>query len=176
MSYDDNQAREERRGTSFRDYIPLFVIVLFTALAGLAKQWQYPFAWDTRFWMHDWMGLFLLVFAMFKFFDLPGFADGFQMYDLLAKPFRPYAYLYPFLELALGLGLLSHWEPVVVHAATAALLGFGAIGVVSALRKGLDVNCACMGTTLSVPLSTVALTEDLAMATLAAAMLAVEVA
>ena len=67
--------------------------------------------WNWMDWMHDFMGFFLVVFSMFKFFNLEGFADGFHMYDLLAKPFRPYAYIYPFIELALGLGYLAHWQP-----------------------------------------------------------------
>lgn len=36
----------------------------------------------------------------------------------------------------------------------------GAIGVVLVLRKGLDIACPCMGNVLSVPLSTVTLSED----------------
>jgi hypothetical protein len=33
-------------------------------------------------WMHDFMGLFLVVLSMFKLFKPEGFADGFQVYDL----------------------------------------------------------------------------------------------
>jgi hypothetical protein len=50
---------------------------------------------------------------------------------------------------------------------------FGSLGVINALRKGLDLECACMGTVLKVPLSTVALIEDLGMAAMAAGMLSV---
>ena len=121
--------------------------------------------------MHDFMGFFLVVFSMFKFFDLEGFADGFQMYDLLAKAFRPYAYVYPFLELGLGLGYLARWEPPFIYAATVCLMLFGAMGVLRALLQGLDVECACMGTVLRVPLSTVALIEDFGMALMAGSML-----
>jgi len=55
--------------------------------------------------------------------------------------------------------------------ATIIVLTFGSIGVVRALLKGLDIECACMGTVLHVPLSTVALVEDLGMALMAAIML-----
>jgi hypothetical protein len=48
---------------------------------------------------------------------------------------------------------------------------FGAVGVIRALAAGLDIECACMGTVLRVPLSTVALGEDLGMAGMAAVML-----
>ena len=122
-------------------------------------------------WMHDFMGFFLVVFALLKLFDLPGFADGFQMYDLLAKNFRPYAYVYPFIELALGLAYLAFWRPTTVYLATIIVLGFGALGVINALRRGLDVNCACMGNTLKVPLSTVALVENVGMVAMALVML-----
>jgi hypothetical protein len=151
------------------DYLPLVVILALTSLAAAAKAMTGG-AWDGRDWMHDFMGLFLVVFAMFKFFDLSGFADGFQMYDLLAKPFRPYAYAYPFIELGLGLGYLAQWRLPLIYGVTIAVMLFGALGVIRALQRGLDIRCACMGTVLKVPLSTVALTEDLGMAVMAAAM------
>lgn len=163
--------REEGRGASWKDYIPLMVIVGLTLLAAFAKQVAHAGPWDGTLWMHDFMGFFLVVFSMFKFFNLEGFADGFQMYDLLAKPFRPYAYVYPFIELGLGLGYLSLWEPTIIYVATVVVMLFGALGVFRALAKGLDIECACMGTTLSVPLSTVAVVEDLGMAAMAGAML-----
>lgn len=159
-------------GRSWREYMPLLVIIALTAGAAAAKQAHYQGGWEWMSWMHDFMGFFLVVFSMFKFFNLEGFADGFQMYDLLAKPFRPYAYVYPFLELGLGLGYLAHWQPLFIYGATVALMVFGALGVIRALTKGLDIECACMGTVLSVPLSTVALVEDLGMAVMAGVMLA----
>jgi hypothetical protein len=161
--------RQKGRGTQWRDYLPLATIVLLTLLAATARQAEYG-AWHWMRWMHDFMGLFLVVFSMFKFFDLPGFADGFQMYDLLAKPFRPYAYAYPFIELGLGLGYLARWHPVLIYAVTVVVMSWGALGVIRALGKGLDLDCACMGTILKVPLSTVALLENLGMAAMAAGM------
>ncbi len=155
----------------WRDYIPLIALVAASFLVALALRRSYGPDANPAHFMHDFMGFFLVVFALLKLFDLRGFADGFQMYDLLAKRARGYALLYPFLELGLGLAYLAFWRPVVVYAATLLLLGFGALGVVSALRRGLDVNCACMGNTLKVPLSTVALVEDLGMALMALVML-----
>jgi YHS domain-containing protein len=163
--------REKGRGTKWTDYIPLMVIIALTLLAACAKQYAYPGGWSWMPWMHDFMGFFLVVFSMFKFFNMKGFADGFHMYDILAKAFRPYGYVYPFLELALGLGYLAHWQPGVVYTATVVLMVFGSLGVLNALRKGLDLDCACMGTVLKVPLSTVALLEDLGMAAMAAGMI-----
>ena len=162
--------RHPGRGSRWQDYVPLMVIVALTLLSASAKEFFYG-NWSWMNWMHDFMGFFLVIFSMFKFFDIEGFADGFQMYDLLAKPLRPYAYIYPFIELGLGLGYLSHWQPQVIYVATIVVLTFGSIGVLRALFKGLDMECACMGTVLHVPLSTVALIEDLGMALMAAVML-----
>lgn len=162
--------RERHRGASFADYLSLIVILVLTMAAATARSATMG-ELHLVAWMHDFMGFFLVVFSMFKFFDLPGFADGFQMYDLLAKPFRPYAYVYPFIELGLGLAFLARWNPNVTYAVTIVVMLWGAAGVLLALKKGLDINCACMGTVLKVPLSTVALVEDLGMAAMAGAML-----
>lgn len=163
--------RQKGRGAKWTDYIPLMVIIGLALLAAAAKQAAYPGAWSGMSWMPDFMGFFLVMFSMFKFFDPGGFADGFQMYDLLAGPMRGYAYVYPFIELGLGLGYLARWQPAAICAATIVVMVFGSLGVLNALRKGLDLECACMGTVLKVPLSTVALVEDLGMAAMAAAML-----
>jgi len=162
--------RVESRGKRWADYLPLLVIIALTLLAASAKQIAYVESWNARAWMHDFMGYFLIVFSMFKFFDLSGFADGFQMYDLLAKRFRPYAYVYAFVELGLGLAYLAAWTPALIYGVTIVVTVVGSAGVLRALQKGLDANCACMGTVLKVPLSTVALIEDLGMAAMAVAM------
>ena len=69
------------------------------------------------------------------------------------------------------MGYLARWHPALIYVTTVVVMVFGALGVLRALVKGLDVECACMGTVLSVPLSTVALVEDLGMAFMAAIML-----
>lgn len=165
-------SRQPGRGGRLADYGPLAVLLGVTLLAASARQTVAP-EWSWIAWMHDFMGLFLVVFAMLKLFSLSGFVDGFSMYDLLARRLRVWGYVYPFLELGLGLAYLARWQPVVTYSVTVALLAFGAFGVLDALRRGLDVECACMGSVLHVPLSTVALFEDLGMAVMAGAMLAV---
>ena len=155
---------------SFRDYLPLIVIVLLTLLAAAANVASVG-GWDGRLFMRQFMGLFLVVFAMFKLFDLSGFAEGFQMYDLIAKRARAYALTYPFIELAFGLAYLANVMPVATSMLLLIVMMIGATGVLWALKKGLDVACACLGTVLKVPLSTVAVVEDLGMAAMAVVML-----
>jgi hypothetical protein len=113
------------RGRSGRDYLPLAALLAVSVLTASARSGVTAGSDDggTR-WMHDFMGFFLVVFALLKVFNLSGFADGFQKYDLLARRFRAYALAYPFIELALGLGYLAFWRPATVYAATVIILGF----------------------------------------------------
>lgn len=162
--------REAGRGTRIGDYWPLIALVLGSALSGLAIAAGFGEA-SMRGFMHGFMGVFLFVFALLKIFDLEGFKDGFAMYDLLAKRHSAYGYVYPFIELALAIAFLSFFMPQVTYIATIIVFGFGTIGVLGALREGLDMDCPCMGNILSVPLSTVTLTEDVAMVLMALMML-----
>jgi YHS domain-containing protein len=152
-------------------YIPLFVLVDVCLIAATAQELASPFGWQGMDWMSLFMGWFLAFFAALKLFDLAAFADGFQRYDLLAKHSRGYGLVYPFIEFALALGYLARFQPTIVAAATAVIMLFGSIGVVKTLMRGEQMKCACMGGVLNVPLSKVALLEDLAMAAMAIAML-----
>jgi hypothetical protein len=154
---------------TLKRYWPLFALVSIAVLAAFALAHGAQKGLFT--WMHFFMGFFLCQFAMLKLFHLSDFADGFQMYDLVAKKSRAYAYLYPFIELGLGLAYLSFIYPVATYLITLMIMGVGVIGVIRALKAGLDVRCACMGTALDVPLSTVTLSEDIVMGAMACLML-----
>ncbi|MCX6991085.1 MAG: hypothetical protein NTX49_08510 [Chlamydiae bacterium] len=159
----------ELKKSKLTRYWPLLCLILIAALAASAiSSTMRPL--NVK-WMHSFMGVFLCQFAMLKLFNPRGFADGFQKYDIIASKSRLYAYIYPLIELALGLGYLRHTSPNMLYIVTIVVLGTGAVGVIQALLKGLDVRCACMGTTLDVPLSTVTLTEDIGMVIMAALLL-----
>jgi len=145
---------------SLARYRPLIIILLIITLASAALAWE---ACDAHLFMRGFMGLFFLIFAMFKLFDLGGFVKGFTMYDLLAKRVPAYGYAYPFVELALGLLFLSGALPGAAALATLLLMSVSAVWVLLALRRGLDVRCACLGTLLDVPLTTVSLWENIGM-------------
>lgn len=165
----DFKKRAEKRGKSMSDYWPLVSLVLIAAALGCAIIYRTDGGMTE--WMHYFMGFFLCIFGMLKIFTPSAFADGFQMYDILAMRFRPYAYIYPYIELGLGLAYLSFIFPLITYTLTILVMMFGATGVVFALMRGLDINCPCMGSVLKVPLSTVTLTENIGMAVMAAIML-----
>lgn len=168
MTKPDYKQQDDKRGKKAADYWPLFSLLLVSVLVACALTQETQ---AMQAWMHYFMGFFLCVFALLKLFHPAAFADGFQMYDLIGKRSRIYAYMYPLIELALGLSYLSFWQPRITYVATITVMIIGSIGVVSALRRGLDINCPCMGSVLDVPLSTVTLVEDIGMAAMAVTLL-----
>jgi copper chaperone CopZ len=163
---------------------PLFLIVAFiTLVAGLATAFRTgstseavashatSLHWSWHSFMLDFMAGFFLVFAFFKLLDLRGFASSYAMYDLLAMRIRPWGLVYPFVELALGVMFLVRFQIPAANIATLALMLLGAAGVLNALRQKKQLRCACLGTALNLPMTTVTLVEDLAMAAMAGAML-----
>ncbi|MFN3700301.1 MAG: MauE/DoxX family redox-associated membrane protein [Alphaproteobacteria bacterium] len=128
--------------------------------------------------MHYFMGLTLLNFALLKIGNVTAFADTFEKYDILAKKSRSYAVSYPFIEAALGIGYLAHHTlPVeaqaVLYGATFVITAIGTIGVAKALLEGKnDLKCACVGGDKNLPLSKVALAENISMGAMSAAMFA----
>ncbi len=130
----------------------------------------HSFLGDTfRDWMRFFMGTFFVVFAGFKFLDLPGFVMSFIGYDVIAKRSMLYAKVYPFLELGLGLVYLfgQSWADYI----TLPLMIIGSIGVGKELLRGSKIKCACLGTYIKLPLTKVSLTEDLIMGAMAAYMI-----
>lgn len=154
---------------TFKNYWPLFALIFVSLLAASALQFSEQK--NLLQWMHYFMGFFLCSFSLLKLFNPRQFADGYQMYDLVAKRSRLYALCYPVIELALGLSYLSFFIPWLTYLITIFIMTIGAFGVIKTLRQGLDLRCACMGTVLDVPLSTVTLTEDIGMGLLAFVML-----
>ena len=90
-----------------RAFEPLVALTLIAALAAqiLAHSYAVPF-------FHSFAGLWLLEIAAIKLFDIDEFAGKFAQYDFLALRSRPYAYVYPFIQLALGLAFIGGWHPL----------------------------------------------------------------
>lgn len=153
----------------FKQYLPLLVLIAVAALGAIALVIGQSL--DLMHWMTIFMGLLLCQFSMLKLFNRSKFVDGFQKYDLIAKRSHLYASIYPFLELVLGLAYLAQIAPFAINIALLVLTSIGVLGVWKALKTGLSIRCACMGTVLDVPLSTVTLIEDIGMGLMSLIML-----
>lgn len=148
-------------------YQPLLLIIGYVAIASFAgSQMADGFSWPH--YMMNFMAGFFLVFSGFKFLNVSGFADAYATYDLLAKRWPTWGFIYPFLELGLGLAYLFRFEPFLTNLATIVLMGFSSLGVIGALRSNRKITCACLGTVFNLPMSTVTLVEDLSMVAMAA--------
>jgi len=127
--------------------------------------------WDSLLAMRLFMGGFFIAFSFFKMLDLRGFADAYRSYDIVAKVWPGYGYIYPFIELGLGLGYIANLDPWIVNGVTAGVMAISLIGVLRAVLSKTAIRCACLGTVCQLPMSTVTIIEDGLMLAMAAATL-----
>lgn len=152
-----------------RDFLPLMVIFAVVFFLTYAVQHFRGFSWIGA--MSDFMGFFFIIFGGFKVINLHGFVKAYQMYDIIAQRSIAYAYLYPFLELSLGVAYLARLFPFYVNAITFVLMTVSSIGVGIELFKQKEIVCACLGAIFKVPMTWVTFLEDLLMASMALMML-----
>lgn len=151
-------------------YKPLILVFAFITGISLAGAWR-DGAIHWMAWMQYFMAGFFLAFSFFKLLDLKGFADSYRTYDLLAKRVPVYGFVYPFIELGLGVAYLTGFDPFVTNITTIAVMGFSSIGPFRSVLNKRQIQCACLGTVFNLPMSTVTIIEDLLMVAMAAAML-----
>ncbi|MES2006015.1 MAG: MauE/DoxX family redox-associated membrane protein [Bacteroidota bacterium] len=153
---------EEETKSWFATYRPLLLvfgyITLVSVVAGTASG-----SWNVWEAMRVFMAGFFLVFSFFKLLDLNGFADSYSMYDIVAKKIRAWGYVYPFVELALGIAFLTDFQPVTVNMITFIVMTVSIIGVLQSVFNKRKIKCACLGAVFNLPMSTVTIIEDLLM-------------
>ncbi len=122
------------------------------------------------------IGISMVILAMLKLQDVERFSTMFLNYDLLAKRWVRYGYVYPFAEAGAGLLMIAgifDWLSIPVA------LFIGTIGAVSVFKAVYidkrELKCACVGGDSNVPLGFVSLTENLMMVVMALGMLVVDV-
>jgi len=147
---------------------PLFLIFAFIGAAAVLLH-KDDWAWQEM--MLDFMGLFYVVFSFFKLLDLKGFPQSFRMYDPLAKAVPAYGWVYPFIELALGLCFLMRFQLTAALIITLLILGITTIGVTRTLLDKKAIQCACLGTALKLPMTEATFIENAIMIVMALVML-----
>ena len=154
--------------SELRQLFPLFLIFAFIIGASILLNIK---QWNTSAFMLDFMGLFYIVFSFFKFLDLKGFPESFRMYDPLAKVVPIYGWIYPFIELTLGLLFLMRIKVNVALLVTLIILGVTTIGVTKVLFNKKSIQCACLGTALKLPMTKATFIENSIMIVMAVIML-----
>jgi len=147
---------------------PLFLIFGYITAASILLHYK---EWNGREAMLDFMGLFYIVFSFFKFLDLKGFVASFKMYDPLAKRITIYGWGYPFIELTLGVLFLMRTAIPIALVSTLIILGITTIGVTRSLLNKQEIQCACLGTALKLPMTEATFIENAIMITMAIMML-----
>lgn len=146
------------------EYLKFVGVIL--AIFGIAYFINSNFGTETvSSYLRMFMGTFFLVFGTFKLLDLKGFAMSYIGYDVIAKRFMSYAYAYPFIELALAFGYF--FQVPYTDWVTLVFMAVGSIGVLQELLRGSKIKCACLGTYIRLPLTTVSLIENVAMGIMA---------
>ncbi len=154
--------------SEWRQLFPLFLIFGYLTTASILMNIN---PWSGGDFMLDFMGLFYIVFAFFKLLDLKGFPASFAMYDPIAKRLPVYGWIYPFLETTLGLFFLLRWQIPAALIITIIILGITTIGVVKTLLDKKQIQCACLGTALQLPMTKATLIENSVMLVMAVWML-----
>ncbi|MGB0256478.1 MAG: heavy-metal-associated domain-containing protein [Flavobacteriaceae bacterium] len=143
--------------TKLKELYPLFLILSYV-IAGSIYLTPSPFEVDE--FMLNYMALFLIVFSFFKFLDYQGFPSSFANYDPLARQVPIYGKIYPFIETLLGVAFLLRYQLDAALWITVVLLSITTIGVIQSLVNNRQIECACLGTVLKLPMTEATLIEN----------------
>ncbi len=173
--YDDlrrcfGKPMHDPNAVTYRPVVAVFAMTALLALAVSIAAYGTPFTPQAMGWF---ISFSMCVLAILKLQNLETFSSMFLGYDLLARRWVPYAYVYPFAEALAGLlmtaGMLR-WLSAPIA------LFIGGVGTVSVLKAVYvdrrKLKCACVGGGSNVPLGFLSLTENLMMAGMGLCLLA----
>lgn len=153
-------------------YRPVVAVFAVAALMALAASWATNgalFTLDAAEWF---IAFSMCILALLKLQDVESFSNMFLNYDLLARRFVPYSYVYPFAELLAGVLMVAG---ALMWLSIPLALFIGGVGAISVLKAVYidrrELKCACVGGGSNVPLGFVSLTENLMMMAMAVWML-----
>ena len=164
-------AGDELQGMNwFSTYKPILLIFGYiTAISMIAATHQNTFHWMQA--MNIFMAGFFLTFSFFKMLDLKGFADSYRMYDIVAKKIPVWGYIYPFVELSLGIAYATNLQAVATNILTLLVMLVSIIGVLQSVLNKRTIRCACLGAVFNLPMSSITIIEDALMIVMSAIML-----
>ena len=118
---------------------------------------------DSRVLIKNYMGIIYIVFGFLKLYDIDKFVNVFRKYDIIANKVEFWAWMYPFIEILLGISLLSNVFVNKTMKITLVLMVISIISVSISLLKKQNLRCGCLGTFFHIPLSYVTISENVAM-------------
>ena len=171
QNYDETKdVSQEETKSWIGTYKPVFLI--FGYIAGVTMIIEVVsggFIWHR--WMGHFMAGFFLVFSFFKLLNLKGFAESYSMYDIVAKRWKSWGYVYAFTELSLGIAFLMGLNPLITNAITFIVMSISIVGVLQSVLNKRKIKCACLGDVFDLPMTTITVIEDALMIVMSAIML-----
>ena len=156
-----------------KTYQPVAAVFAVTALMALTTCWYAEGSLPPVRVAELFIAFTMCVLGILKLQDLLSFATGFVQYDLIARRYVPYSYVYPFVEAGAGILMIAGIATWVAAPAALIVSTIGAVSVYKAVYlEKRDLSCACVGGGSSVPLGFISLTENLMMMAMAVWMLA----
>ena len=150
---------EEETKLWIQTYKP--ILLIFAYIIGITLLVEYMNgSFALMQWMNHFMAGFFLIFSFFKLLNLKGFAESYAMYDIVAKKWNGWGYVYAFTELALGLAFLTGFKPYLTNTITLVVMGVSIVGVLQSVLNKRKIKCACLGDVFNLPMSTVTIIED----------------
>jgi glutaredoxin len=154
------------KATTYKPVVTLFVVTALMALAASHAVYDTPLTLRAGEWF---IGFSMTVLALLKLQNIESFATMFLNYDLLAKRWVPYSYIYPYAEGLAGVLMIAG---VLTWLSIPVALFIGTVGAVSVFKAVYldkrELKCACVGGSSNVPLGFLSLTENLMMIAMAA--------
>ena len=151
-------------------YKPILLIFGYiVGVTGLIEIVSGTFIWHR--WMGHFMAGFFLIFSFFKLLNLKGFAESYSMYDIVAKKWKGWGYIYAFTELILGIAFLTGFYPLITNAVTFIVMSVSIVGVLQSVLNERKIKCACLGDVFNLPMTTITVIEDALMIGMSAIML-----
>ena len=152
------------RDPNATSYQPVIALFSMTALLALAVSYAVTGRMVTGHTLPWFISVSMSVLALLKLQNVETFSAMFLNYDLLAKRWVPYSYIYPFAEGLAGI-LMTAGALTWLSAPVALFIGtIGAVSVIKAVYiDKRELKCACVGGSSNVPLGFVSLTENLMM-------------
>ncbi len=152
------------RDPNAMSYRPVIVLFSMTGLLAVAISYAVAGQVVTANTLPWFISISMTVLALLKLQNVETFATMFLNYDLLAKRWVQYGYVYPFAEGLAGILMTAgalRWISIPVA------LVIGTIGAVSVFKAVYvdkrELKCACVGGSSNVPLGFISLTENLMM-------------
>lgn len=120
----------------------------------------------------DFIAVFSITFAAFKFIDIERFAHAYRSYDILAKRIRPWGYVFPFIEAFVGFWYLLSEAPVNLNVLAILLAGSALYGAKTEVKNKSRFRHTYYDGIIRLPMAKVGFVENAVMLALATALLA----